>query len=101
MATTLASCCNAGATSWVLALISTTYCVPVLTCLVRRRKVTTSQAAAFVSESGTTDRWNQLSKHLLSSSETTSLFAVIIGSPSFPSFSRFHFSLSTQGERSA
>ena len=97
MAIAAPPCYNAGAVSWVPALISTTYCVPMLTMGTRNRKVSSSELPVAVGVCYGTDRCNHLSNYYKTVSEPTVMpkFVGWRGSTSIvPSFLN-------KGERSA
>lgn len=63
MIVSVRTCSNSGATSWVPAAISTTYCVPLLTQATANRKLSRSLSSLASSIVGQSDRCNHLSQH--------------------------------------
>jgi hypothetical protein len=97
MAIAALDCYNAGAISWVPALISTTYWVPVLTMRTGNRKVSTSELACTAGSYHAGDECNHLSNY----SKAMSELAVIPDSSAFSRSISTIPSFLTKGERSA
>jgi hypothetical protein len=97
MALKIGTCYIPGAISWVVASISTTYWVAVLTRQIPGLKVGSLQLAGRMGVFHWTNRWNHLSKHRSITSESASLcvFSGLRGSV-FPVSSSL-----AEGERSA